>query len=191
MFDDTIHTLRRSAAGAAPTSRDGYSRMSPLLFGAKLPEGRVREAVPERLYATPELLETVEGNIRQNFVETIEANPEVEFYLFFPPYSVVHWDVMRAEGKVDEQVDVAKKTAEILVGLENVHVFAFDHLTEIICDLESYMEDGCHYDGKISDKLFRYMAEGSYELYPGDVEEYFEALRSFLRETDFSPMLSK
>lgn len=189
LFDDTLHTLRRTAAGAEATTRDGYSRMSPLLFGAKLPEGRVRDAAPDRLYATPELLATVEGNIRQNFVETVKANPDVEFYLFFPPYSVVHWDVMRVQGKVDEQIDVAKKTAELLVGLENAHVFAFDHLPEVICDLESYMDDGCHYDGKISDMIFEWIAAGEYELDEDGVEEYFESLRVFLRETDFSPWL--
>lgn len=190
LFDDTLHTLRRTAEGLSADSIDDYSRMSPLLFGAELPEGTVRPAKDERRYASPELLETVASNVEQNLRRTVLENPQVEFYFLFPPYSVVHWDLQRVNGTVDEQIDVAKKVAELLVGLENAHVFCFDHLPEIICDLERYMADGCHYDDYISDRLFEWMAVGEHELTGENYEAYFEDLRGFIRETDFAPWLA-
>ena len=189
LFDDTIHTLRRTALGTASDSIDEYSRMSPLLFGSALPEGIVRKASENRVYASAELLDMVAGNVEQNIRRTVEENPDVEFYLFFPPYSVVHWDLQRLSGTVDEQIDVAQKTTELLVGLENAHVFCFDHIPEIICDLDRYMPDGCHYDDHISDMLYEYMAAGEHELTEENYVEYFDALRLFIRETDFAPWL--
>lgn len=190
LFDDTLHTLRRTAQGLPSDGIDDYSRMSPLLFGAELPEGVVREAAESRHYASKELLAMVAGNVEQNICRTAEENPDVEFYLFFPPYSVVHWDIQRAAGLVDEQIDVAQKTAELLVGLKNVHLFCFDHIPEIICDLERYMPDGCHYDDCISDMLYEYMAAGEHRLTEENYVEYFDSLRLFIRETDFSPWLN-
>lgn len=190
LFNSTLNTLRRTARGEEMMSLDEYSRMSPLLFGAKLKGEKMQPVSSERIHAAPETLEGVAANVVQNIRQTVLDNPDIEFYLFFPPYSVVHWDNLRAKGTVDEQVDVFRTVAENLVDLENAHVFAFDHRLDFICALEHYIEDGCHYDWEISNAILEAMASGEGRLTADNYEEYFEYLSAFIRETDFDLYLN-
>ena len=191
LFENTLPTLIRTARGEEMTYFDQYSRMSPLLFGVDLPEGGIGDAPEERHHATENQLELTEANISQNLRQTVMDNPQVDFYFFFPPYSLIHWNTLRPGGRVDEHVDIARKTAELLVDLDNAHVFDFNMRLDMIAELSHYQPDGCHYDGYISDMILETMASEEGRLTEENYIDYFDSLSEFLRLTDFNSYLQE
>lgn len=187
LFENTLPTISRTLRGEAMTSFDDYSLMDMMLFGMDEPESWA-EPVKETLRASEEELLTVEGNILQNVRATVEANPQIDFYFVLSPYSVLYWNRMRATGRVDYHLDVEQKTAELLLDLDNVHLFSFYDCPEIIGSLESYMDE-CHYDAEVLDTIFRYMAAGEHRLTEENCEETFRRARLLFREGDLAALV--
>lgn len=185
LIENTMPVILRSLRGESMTSFDDYSLMDPTLFGMSAPENGFAPPRAESAHAPSGLLEQVEGNIRQNVLETVEANPQIDFYYVISPYSVLYWDRLRSSGKVDEHLDCEQKAVELLVGLENVHIFSFYDCPEIIGDLDSYMDE-CHYDADTLDKIFNYMAEGQHRLTEENYVDVFARARTLFKEGDLS-----
>lgn len=185
LLENTLPTLARTLRGESMSSFDEYSLMDKTLFGMKLPENGFAPPAESKGGASEELLLQIEGNIRQNVLETVLANPDIEFYYVISPYSVLYWNRLRENGKVDEHLDAEQKAAELLVGVENVHIFSFYDCPEIIGALEHYMDE-CHYDEEILDIIFRYMAAGEHRLTEENYVETFERARELFKYGDLA-----
>lgn len=188
LLENTLPTIGRTLRGEKMTSFDDYSLMDKSLFGMTAPEKGFNPPAQGGGGATDELLQKVEGNIRQNVLETVQANPQIDFYFVISPYSVLYWDRLRAEGKVDEHLDCEQKAAELLVGEENVHIFSFYDCPEIIGALEHYMDE-CHYDEEILDMIFGYMASEEHRLTEENCAGAFDRARELFKNGDLSAMV--
>ena len=187
-LESTLPTLWRTLRGEEMTSFDDYSLMDMTLFGKTPPEKGFAPAKGDFPGAPAELLEKVEGNIRQTVLETAAANPQIDFYYVVSPYSVLYWDRLRSTGRVDEHLDCEQKAVELLMDYENIHVFSFYDCPEIIGDLSDYMDE-CHYGPETLDKIFRYMAAGEHRLTEDNYVETFSRARELFKNGDLAALV--
>lgn len=188
LIENSLPTLFRSLRGKSMTSFDEYSLMDAGLFGMKPPEEGF--AAPNELDVpvTAQVLEDTTGNILQNVRQTALDNPDIDFYYVISPYSVLYWNRMRSTGRVDAHLDVEQKAAELLVDLENVHLFSFYDCPEIIGALDCYMDE-CHYNADILDIIFRYMAAEEHRLTPENYVETFARARELFKNGDLASLV--
>lgn len=151
---------------------------------------RVEEVTPGEEY-----LEPVKQNLEINIYPFIEENPDTEFVIFFPPYSILYWNDVLQENHLEATMEEYRYLCEALNQYENVRVFFFPSNEEIICDLNHYA-DYSHYHPKFN----RYMTECflSGEGYvakegePGEhVEDYLKEMYRIIENYDFDELHDK
>lgn len=54
---------------------------------------------PVKQEETDEFFEMLKANLEKNILPPIKENPDVEFYIFFPPYSICWWDSINQTGE--------------------------------------------------------------------------------------------
>lgn len=96
-------------------------------------------------------------NINRYLRPYIEAHPETEFYLYFPPYSSLQWYSERVNGMLDRQLFYRSFYTEQLLAFQNVKLFDFQANVEWVEDLEQY-KDMAHYAPWINDAMIEAMA---------------------------------
>lgn len=62
-------------------------------------------------------------NLDINICPYIEANPETEFIIFFPPYSILFWNDVIMENHLDATIEEYRYIAERLNAYANVKVY--------------------------------------------------------------------
>ena len=125
-------------------------------------------------------------NMEYNILDTVKANPETTFYIFFPPYSVAYWDIAQREGKLDYSIELQKIAIEAMLPYDNVKIFSFCHKKEWVTNLDNYI-DANHYSGKINSDILRYMADDSseYLITKENYMVYIDEIREFYSNYDY------
>lgn len=84
----------------------------------------------------------------------VENHPETQFKIFFPAYSMLFWDNLYRTGDLEAYLYNMQQAIDILIVYDNVDMYYFQDVTEIITNLENYM-DTLHFSPEIN----QYMAE--------------------------------
>lgn len=134
-------------------------------------------------------------NLDVNICPYIEANPETEFIVFFPPYSILFWNDVLKENHLEATMEVYRYIANRLNAYENVEVYFFPDQEEIICDLNNYA-DYSHYHPRyncymtecFAAKKFRLPKEGQEGK---GIDEYLAHMRDIVEKFDFEELLSR
>lgn len=92
----------------------------------------------------------------KNIASLIEGNSEIDFYLFFPPYSILYWDRVEQEEWIDDAVCFKQYVAKFANLNENVFLFDYQGFKEITYDLDNY-ENLRHYSPEIGKKIITMM----------------------------------
>ena len=82
-------------------------------------------------------------------VKEIESHPDTEYFIFFPPYSLLMWDNVYTSGEGEKYFYMLDEIMNALLPLKNVKVYYFQADTDIICNLDNYM-DKMHYTPAIN-----------------------------------------
>lgn len=134
--------------------------------------------------------EAIRENVTQNITSLVDQHPETEFYLFLPPYSIVWWNSLLADGSFYKQIEIEKFAIELLLEHDNIHLFSFNNRTDITTDLNNY-KDLTHYGEWINSLMLKWMHEGKYQLTKDNYEEYIEKEREFYSSYDYNSILSQ
>ena len=125
------------------------------------------------------LSKTIMDNLEENIIPFIQNNPQVEFMLYFPPYSIVSWGIM--ENCVKE-IECMKLIIERLLVYPNVSIYFYQGEQKIITDLDHYM-DTIHFDTVVANKIIDYMADDTNKLtsenYESGLDEFGEVVMKF------------
>lgn len=148
-----------------------------------------RTAKSEEIYPLSEEDKAlITGNMEQNVLQTARDNPQVTFYLFFPPYSICFWDdELNQRGLMERYIDAQKLTAQLLLSCGNIRLFAFDDEFDMICDMDNYM-DVIHYSEEINGQMLEWMAQGEHELTGSNLDSYFQSIRDFYTAYDYDSL---
>ena len=99
------------------------------------------------------------SNLRENLLPFIEAHPETQFDIFFPPYSAAEWATMKSKGTLEAMLHVRELCYGALSGYDNVTVYDFAGREDWTLDLSNY-KDTLHYGQWINDAMVEEIAAG-------------------------------
>lgn len=149
----------------------------------------------EQELAADAYLEAVEENLAVNICPFIEENPQTQFVIFFPPYSILFWNDVLRENHLEATLEEYRYIASRLNAYENVEVYFFPDREEIICDLNNYA-DYSHYHPRYNRYMTECFADGTNRVAregePGvGIDAYLEHMRKIVEEFDFQELLSR
>ncbi|MDE7224250.1 MAG: hypothetical protein K2O34_10785 [Acetatifactor sp.] len=106
----------------------------------------------------------------------IAGHPEVEYVLFFPPYSMLWWDSGYVNGLGEEYFAILEQVFPRLLSYENVRLFYFQDQQEIVCNLDNYM-DMIHYSPDVNQYMLQCFSDGSNEVTKENADRILEHMR--------------
>lgn len=127
---------------------------------------------------TQEMIQNFQANIDQNLVATVKANPDIQFYYFLTPYSILYWDGIQRTNSIQKHMQAERMVIEALIPFENMHLFSFSDVFELTTDLDNY-KDYTHYGEKINSWMLDHMVKGKYRLTSENYEEYLHKVEYF------------
>jgi hypothetical protein len=102
-------------------------------------------------------------NFERDAVGLIARHPDVQFDIYFPPYSILQWVAMRDASPETLKIvtDLTDHIARRLVQFPNVRLFDFRATAEITHDLGNY-SDVIHHSPAIDLKVLSMLAKGEH-----------------------------
>lgn len=189
LCNDVVPELVRTVEGISADTFDDYVTEQSSSSKAAVLESYERPEKEERIIEqteTDEFFEMLSHNLEQNILPVIRENPDVDFYIFFPPYSICWWDSINqaANGALMRRIDMEQFAIEKLLPYDNVRLFSFFNNFDLICDLSNYV-DTVHYTGNVSSQILLWMKEGEYELTEENYMDYLRVIRDFYGNFDY------
>lgn len=138
----------------------------------------------EQDYADDFLLDAVKKNMDVNLCPMIERHPETQFFVFFPPYSMLYWYDFERLRQTDAILLNEAYIMERLLAYDNVRVFFFHNDYEVVADLENYT-DKIHYSREVSQHIAQAMADGSGEVNIDNYLEILDGFKSYVHAYDY------
>lgn len=182
-----LGVIRRTINGDNTTSFDDYS-----FWGNQYEYGKEEVMTDvsfnlntEEEVINYEVLTLVRDNVLQNVVATPEGNPNVDFYFFIPPYSMVYWMEEKCNGNVATDIAAQKILIEECLKHSNVHIYSFCNNIEVTSDLSNY-KDAAHYGPWINSQILIQISKKEGEINMDNYEEYLEDLRIQINSFDYS-----
>lgn len=176
LFNDTQYWFNKSVLAryipaclrtwgqSDPSQRDAmYSWGDTFAYGrdAVLRDVVITDAVYDQAPVAddPVLSQQSMLNVEYNIVPFIEAHPETEFIIFFPPYSLARWVQYYARGTMQVHLNQKEAVIKRLLPYENVKIYDFHAQTEWITNLDHYV-DTEHYGAHINEEIIERIARG-------------------------------
>lgn len=100
-------------------------------------------------------------NFDKNILTTIKNNPDIHFYLFFPPYSVYLYKLYEHKEILDVFLEMKKYIFEKTKNLPNVKLYDFQTETKITAQLNNYY-DISHYSEDVANFMIDNLQNTTY-----------------------------
>ena len=155
---NVIESLINSIMGFDSTTFDEYSTWyNECVFSEKNVIASYKRVPknPEYTTSSTDYQNTLE-NIQQNVIDLALKYPDIDFYLFYPPYSIYYWDNLNQLGVLNMQIDCIEYTTKLLLEHSNIHLYSFLDEYDIINNLNNY-KDVRHYSEKINSIILNKM----------------------------------
>lgn len=163
---------------------DEYYNIQWVMHNYEQPE-EVKEETPADAY-----IESTARNLESNLLPYIERNPETEFYIFFPPYSILFWNDVMRENHLEATLAEYRYLADTLLACDNVRVFFFPNQEWIVTDL-NYYADINHYHRDINYYMTECFVSGDCEVKDSrQMERELERMREVIARFDFEKLFS-
>jgi len=101
----------------------------------------------------------------------LSAHPNTQFYIVFPPVSILWWDNEYRIGRLNQKLFEFEYFCNALLEYDNVHLYATFADEDIVCNLNNYM-DTVHYNQNISHEIVNQMSEGDNLITKENVSSY-------------------
>lgn len=119
--------------------------------------------------------EYIKENADKNLLNVIKSNPDTEFILFYPPFSILIHKFLEGRDLFDEEIKLKEYIYENCKNLENVKIFDFQDLKEITHNLDNY-RDMTHYSIEINEYIIDSIAREQHIVNDRNVEQKLENL---------------
>ena len=103
---------------------------------------------------------------------------------FYPPYSILYWNDVVRRKELDAVTEELVYTTRRLLSYDNVRVFCFLGVEEIVCNLNNYA-DYIHYHEDTCRYITDCFVSGQQEVTQENCEEVFEALKELALTYDY------
>lgn len=116
-------------------------------------------------------------SFERNFLDIVQENKDIEFYVFYPPYSALVWADSYRKGTLEAILAFKKRVFELTQDLPNVKLYDFQAHEEITFDLDNY-KDLSHYSPEINDFIVDSLANSDFLVREEDVDGQIQKLRN-------------
>ncbi len=162
LYHGVLNNLAMTITGQESTTMDKYSSWEAEDTGLdgifKLYDrNNVQQDLPSTLTAEDE--STVVGNVTDNIVMLANRYPNVEFILFFPPYSICYWDEVNLTNTLERQLKAEEVATSLLLECPNIKLYSFADHYDLITDVSKY-RDKEHYLSDTNDNILRWIKDG-------------------------------
>lgn len=103
--------------------------------------------------------DAAKANLETHLIAFIEAHPETQFDIFFPPYSAAEWSTMLSRGNLEAMLTLRGLCYDMLSIYDNVTLYDFSVRENWVLDLSNY-KDTLHYGQWINDAIIEEIAAG-------------------------------
>lgn len=124
-----------------------------------------------------------------NILPVIEDNPQVTFYIYMPPYSMLFWDRYVLNGAEEQELAMEKKIVEAFMPYDNVKFYYFMNDYEVITDLDNYRDAG-HYSPAVCNQILQDIYNEKYLVTEENYEAVFEEMESFVKSYDYEKIFA-
>lgn len=116
-----------------------------------------------------------------NIFPHIKEHPETNFYIFFPPYSILFWDSAYKNGDLNAYFKIEKEVIKTLSQFSNVEMFYFQDLGDVITDLNNY-KDYTHYSQEINELMVNAFKNDDFRIDANNYETRLQNLNNMIEE---------
>ncbi|MBE5825344.1 MAG: SGNH/GDSL hydrolase family protein [Butyrivibrio sp.] len=113
--------------------------------------------------------------------EQVRSHPETEFVFFYPPYSLLWWDMTYRYGETDAVIYCEKEMTKALLQYDNVKIFCFQNEKEIVTNLNNYM-DTLHFSPEINRLMLDEILVDKNRLTVDNYEKFLDEVKEFSKE---------
>ncbi len=169
------------------TSFDTYSRwQNGYTFGINTvaPDGVSYNGAGEPVPISDDEKKVIYENISRNVTSLADEYPDVDFYYFFTPYSILWYKDMAEAGTIYRQIEAERYVIELILAHENIHLFSINGMESIITDINNY-KDTEHYAEWVNSYILRCMHDGEHRLTKDNYEAYLEQELDLLANYDY------
>lgn len=147
-----------------------------------------RPEVSDTVLPADAFLDAVDENLKV-VCGWAERHPDVKFVIWFPPYSVLYWDMKTREGAAEAVIAAVEHTTVTLLEYDNVAVQCFLDAVDIITNLDFYA-DHIHCSDTVTFWETQNLLEGGWELTRENCRERLDALRQFAADYDYDAIFA-
>lgn len=145
---------------------------SDMALGLYIRRPSIKEMKEETYYQ-----KNLDGNLAL-LTRQVEAHPETIFKIFIPPYSMLWWDNLYRTGDTESYLYNMEQAMETLLAYDNVEFYYFQNVTEIITDLENYM-DILHFSPEINEYICNSLIDGTHRVTMENYKQAIDSMRTF------------
>ncbi len=149
-----------------------------------------KEQIELEEVTTEDEIRLFQENINENLVFLVKDNPNIEFYYFITPYSIVYWDDLNRTKTLKKHLYAQRMVIESLIKYPNVHLFSFDDNFELVTNLDNYKDVG-HYGEGVNSCILKNMSEHNHELTINNYENYLNKIKEFYENYDYDKIYEK
>ena len=190
LFNSTLYVLEYTNAGNKTTNFDSYMNWNSRFdFGKDAVNSAYRRSEKADITAemTNEDYQKLQEHLQQNIIQLVKQNPQIDFYLFFTPYSIYYWDSLNQSGMLKRQLKLEKEAIEALLPYDNLYLFSFFDEFNMICDLNNY-RDIVHYGEHINSQILSWMRNKEHLLTEKNYQEYCDKVYKFYTTDDYDAL---
>ena len=141
----------------------------------------------KEIHLTEEEKAAIYENITQNVTSLADEHPNVDFYYFFTPYSILWYKPYVENGTIYKQLEAEKYIIELILPHENIKLFSFKGIEDIITDINHY-KDTLHYAAWINSYMLHCMSENQYRLTEDNYQAYWDAECKLITDFEYSSL---
>lgn len=149
--------------------------------------GKIVPAAPKNEPLSEDTKKIIYDNITQNVTSLADSYPDVDFYYFFTPYSIVWWAGDVASGSISDWLNAEQYIIELILEQDNIKLFSFNNRADIVADLNNY-QDNMHYAEWVNSLILKWMHDGQYRLTKDNYLDYLEEERKFYTNFDYDSL---
>lgn len=148
------------------------------------------DKLPEHAFDDP-----IKQNLEVNIIPFIESNPETEFVIFFPPYSILFFNDAMMNNHLEASLNAYRCVVNELGAYENVTMYFFPVMDHVIDDLNNYA-DYTHYHPSINRRMTECFVNGDCRIAKDkemgkDIDEYISELEDIFENYDFDRLRNR
>ncbi len=128
-------------------------------------------------------------SFESNLLYLIKNNPNINFYIFYPPYSILTWIDVFNKNFLEDSLKFKKYIFESTKDYKNVKIFDFQDIKDITFNLDNY-KDISHYSPKINSFIIDSVENNVFLITDDNIDYHLKNLRKQVEGLDVSELLN-